>query len=154
MSEVEAEAGGAARAWHAVPWGLAVVVWLALARPVLMVAALDLETLILNLYEQQAAPTWLIPWTAAVVQWAPVPWLLLVVAGAGYGLLRAFVPSLSNPGQALSRHRRMLLAALVLLPYLLATVPGAVATATLIAVEALSWVEWLYDLNPTMESLY
>ena len=145
---------GAARAWHTVPWGVALIVWLGLARPLLLVSALDVETLIVNLYEQQAAPTWLIPWTSALIQWAPVPLLLVVVAGGVYGLLRPFVKGLANPGRNLSRGRRVVLAALVLLPYLLFTVPGAVAAATLIAVEALSWVEWLYDLNPTMESLY
>lgn len=133
---------------------VAVTVWLLVVRPLLLVAALDVETLILNLYEQQAAPTWLVPWAGALILWGPVPLVLLALTAAGHGLLRAFIPGLANPGQSLSRRWRTLLALLVLLPFFAGSVPGALAVATLIAVEALSWVEWLYDLNPTMEALY
>jgi mono/diheme cytochrome c family protein len=120
------------------------------ARPLLLASALDVETLILNLYEQQAAPTWLVPWTTGLITWGPLPLLLLLGVGATAGLLRPLgvVPWAPTP------RARAVLSAAVLIPFLAASIPLALAVATLVAVEALSWIEWLYDLNPTMEAIY
>jgi len=140
--------------WLLPPAGVALAFWLLVIRPLLLVAELDVETLIVNLYEQQAAPTWLVPWAGALIQWGPLPLILLSLTAAGHMVLRAFVPGLNHPAHRLSGRSRGLLSLLVLVPFFVASLPGALAVATWIAVEALSWVEWLYDLNPTMEAIY
>jgi len=129
------------------------LVWLLLLDPLLGMAALDFELVVVNQYEQDAATLTLLPLGRALVRWGPVP-LLLVALARALQALAARRAGRELPPLVDSRPLRWLLGALLLLPFAAAAVPLAIALTVWIALEASSWVEWHLDVDPLSEALF
>ena len=129
--------------------GLGVVL---VAGPLLRMAALEVETLVVNLYEQQSSSLEVLPLLRNITLWGPLPWLVLVGLAVGYRI--AAPTGVRNPLVGLPVRARQVLRLASVLLCGVGSVPLAVALASWIALEAYDWVEWLYDLNPTMEAIF
>jgi len=135
---------------HAFVWGgTALAYWLVVA-PILEMAALDFELVVVNQYELDAASLEAIPWGRAVVRWAPLPLLLSGILHALYRAQRRWT-SVSGPLALASTRARLAVGLLVGLPFVVATVPLAIALAVLVAVETFTWVEWHLQVDPAVE---
>ncbi len=123
--------------------------WL-VVRPILEMAALDFELVIVNQYELDAASLDAIPYGRAVVRWGPLP---LILAGVLHTAYRAQTrwTSVLGPLALTSTKARVAVGLLVGLPFLVSIVPLAVALAVLVAVEVFTWVEWHLDVDPAVE---
>lgn len=142
----------ARRAPHVALWGVAILLFRLLAWPRLCMAGLDVELLIMNLYEQHAAPRELAPLAHAALRFGPAPLLIAALATALYALLpRSF--GLANPLPAASPRSKALLAAGLLLPLLAAIAPLSVAISLWVCVEGFHWIEWQADINPFVDGV-
>jgi cytochrome c553 len=137
-------------AGHAFAWGsTAVVYWLVVA-PVLEMAALDFELVVVNQFELDAASLDAIPWGRAFVRWGPVPLLLAGVLHSVYRLQRPWT-SVSGPLALPSPRSRIAVGLVLGLPFAIAIGPLSIAMAVLVAVEVYSWVEWHLKVDPAVE---
>ncbi len=135
---------------HALAWGATVLVYLLVVRPVLEMAALDFELVIVNQYELDAASLEAIPWGRAVVRFAPLPLILAGVLHLAYRAMRRWT-DVPGPLAFESARTRWLVGGLLALPFLVATVPLAIAMTILVAVEVYTWVEWHLEVDPAVE---
>ena len=138
---------------HAAVWAVVVLTWLLVLAPLLAMAALDFELVMINQYEQDAATLDLLPLGRALVRWGPAPLLLAGIARALYALA-AWRAGGERPPLVGSRSLRWLLGALLLLPFAAAAVPLAIALTVWVVVEASTWVEWHLDIDPLTEWLF
>jgi mono/diheme cytochrome c family protein len=123
------------------------VVW-----PLLTVAALEVETIVVNLFEQQGASLSVLPFLRSLTLLAPLP--LAILIGLGLGGRIAQIPGGANPLASLPEGAQSLLAILASTLFVVGSLPLAVALSSWVALEAYEWIEWLYDLNPTMEAVF
>ena len=123
------------------------VVW-----PLLSVAALEVETLLVNLFEQQAVSLSALPYLRSLVLFAPLP--LAVLLGLGLGGRLAGMLGGTNPLRSCPDGARSLLVVLASVLFVLGSLPLAVAVSSWVALEVYDWIEWLYELNPTMEAVF
>ncbi|MEE2830119.1 MAG: hypothetical protein VX498_13090 [Myxococcota bacterium] len=120
--------------------------------PLLDMAALEVETVFINLFEQQAVSmVWLSPLRTLTLL-GPLPLALLALVWLGYGL--AGFTGAESPLVRTAPRARRLIRFTTLLFFVLSSAPLALALASWIALEAYDWVEWLYDLNPTMQWIF
>ena len=135
---------------HAFAWGTTALMYWLVVRPILEMAALDFELVIVNQYELDAASLDAIPYGRAVVRWGPLP---LILAGVLHTAYRAQTrwTSVLGPLALTSTKARVAVGLLVGLPFLVSIVPLAVALAVLVAVEVFTWVEWHLDVDPAVE---
>lgn len=135
---------------HAFAWtATGLVYWLVVA-PILEMAALDFELVVVNQYELDAASLDAIPWGRAVVRWGPLPLILTGVLHAAYRAQSRWT-SVSGPLALTSRRARVAVGLAVGIPFAIATVPLAVALTVLVAVEVFTWVEWHLEVDPAVE---
>ena len=137
---------------HLLPVGAAAGLYLILARPVLQVLALDLESLMYNLAEDHAARVNIQALTldTARIHWALAPLFLLVATRAAYALLARWratpSPLWSGPIWV-----RALLALVAAAGVLLFAEPGARALSVRYMAEGFWWVQWSGNVQPAME---
>ena len=137
---------------HLLLWGVAAALYRGLAWPLLCMAGLDVELLIMNLYEQHAAPRELVPVVHAALRIGPAPLLIAGFASALYALLpRRW--GVHNPLHGGSTQRKVLLGAALALPFLLASAPLSVAISLWVCVEGFHWIEWQRDINPFVDDV-
>jgi hypothetical protein len=143
------------RRWavHAAVWAIVVLTWLLVLAPLLAMAALDFELVVVNQYEQDAATLDWLPLGRALVRWGPAPLLLAGLARALYTLAARRAGG-ERPALIGSRPLRWLLGALLLLPFAAAAVPLAIALTVWVVVEASTWAEWHLDVDPMAEWLF
>ena len=139
-------------AGHALGVSTSAVVLVLVAHPLLRMAALEVETVVVNLFEQQAISLDLLPLLRSLTLLAPLPWLGVVALAFGYRF--ATWSGAENPLLRLSARQLRALQLVSFFLFVLGSLPLAVALAAWIALEAYEWVEWLYNLNPTMELIF
>ncbi len=140
--------GAPSRSLHVAIWLGAAVAFRLLLWPLLATASLDVELLIVNLFEQQAAPEELVPLSNALLRWALAPLGILTLAQLGYRMARRPNPLASQP-----RGRRIALGLVAFLPFAAAAVPLSVAISVWVCVEAFHWIEWQQDINPFVDDV-
>ena len=137
-------------ATHALVWGAATAFYLFALGPILQMAALDFELVVVNQFELDAATLEAIPWGRGLVQIGPLPLLLAALVHAGYRALRPW-SGVSGPFALTTSRRRALAALLLGLPFLAAVGPLAVAMSVLVAVELTHWAEWHLQVDPAVQ---
>jgi hypothetical protein len=138
------------RAPHVLIWLAAALLFRALLWPLLCMAGLDVELLVMNLYEQHAAPKEIVPFVHAALRNGPIP--LGVAAFAS--LLYAVAPrGVKNPLHDLDQPIRVSIGFALLVPALCAVAPLAVALSLMVCVEGFHWIEWQRDINPFVDDV-
>ncbi len=134
--------GAPSRSLHAAVWLGAAVAFRLLFWPLLAAGSLDVELLIVNLYEQQAAPQELVPLSNGLLRWGLAPLGILALAQLGYR-----IAGRPNPIAQMGRGR-IALGFAAFLPFAAAAVPLAFAVSIWVCVEGFHWIEWQLDINP------
>ena len=135
--------GAPSTSLHVAIWLGAAVAFRLLIWPLLAAGSLDVELLIVNLYEQQAAPKELVPLVLVLMRWGLAPLGILAGAALGYRVARR-----PNPVAAWPRGRRAALGLAAFLAFAAAAIPLSVAISIWVCVEGFHWIEWQLDINP------
>ncbi len=137
---------------HAIAWGGAAAAWILVATPILQMAALDFELVVVNQFELDAASLDAIPWGRALVQWGPTPLLFAALLHALYRAMRPWT-GVAGPLALRSPRRRVAVGVVLGAPFRAAVVPLAVAMSVLVAVEVATWAEWHLEVDPAVQGV-
>lgn len=138
---------------HIGVWLIVAAAYLLLIAPLLGMAALDFELVVVNQYEQDAATLEGLPLARALVLWGPVPLLLAALAHGLYTFGKPWT-AVAGPFAVAGRWRRWLLRIALLVPFLAAVAPLAVVAGVWAALQVFVWIEWHMQVDPTLAVLF
>ncbi len=138
---------------HLAVWAAVGLVYLLLLAPLLGMAALDFELLVVNQYEQDAASLDNLGLARALVRWGPAPLLVCGLAHALYTFAKPWT-GVVGPFAVAGRWRRWGLRLALLAPFLAALAPLAVVAGVWAAVQVFGWIEWHMEVDPALAVLF
>ena len=136
---------------HLIPWAAALILF-AICLRFLRILALDLETLIVNLYQVNELS---IDWVSRgrlALQLTGAPLIVLALARLSYRVTHRWL-GLTFPLAALRPKQRWMLAAPVVSLFTVFCVPFSLGGAVWIAVEIFWWIEWYVTIPDTISAV-